>query len=110
MNYIIIPGIKRGNLATIKEFDAELVIEAVCDFYGISTMEVRKVCRRRKLVQARQMCMFIIRKVTSMTLLEIGLLFGKDHTTAIHGINTIKGLMDVDEKIKIEADIIMNNL
>jgi chromosomal replication initiation ATPase DnaA len=57
--------------------------------------------RQRKYVEARQMCIFLMKNFTTLTLIEIGDFFNskntrskkQDHTTVIHGIRQGKYLI-----------------
>jgi chromosomal replication initiator protein len=37
--------------------------------------------------------MYLLRELTGLSLIKIGELFDRDHTTALHGIKRIEGLM-----------------
>ena len=42
---------------------------------------------------ARQVSMYIIRQLTKLSLPEIGRVFGRDHTTVIHSLEKVEGLI-----------------
>ena len=74
-------------------------------------MEVLKGQTRSKDVNlARQIAMFQIRRMTSLSLKEIGKEFdGRDHTTVINSIKRIEEMMKKDpEKAEIIKDITAN--
>ena len=45
--------------------------------------------RKRDIVTARMLCMYIFRNYLNMQWTEIGRVFHRDHSTAIHGVNAI---------------------
>lgn len=48
---------------------------------------------------ARQIAMFLIRKHTKLSLVEIGRKFKKDHSTIIHGLQKINDYLHVDRNV-----------
>lgn len=97
MNYWVIPLIKyRDDVKfpiVCSDFDSECIIEVVCKFYGLKVKDICVKCRKRELVWVRQVCMYFIKQHTTLTLKQIGQRFlGRDHTTAIHSIQTVKDL------------------
>lgn len=69
----------------------ELIMEEVCKFYSIDETALRGQRRTKDTVNARHIAMYIIRKMTNLSLPEIGKLFnGRDHTTVMHSITKIE--------------------
>ena len=57
--------------------------------------------RKREVVQARQLSMFLAKHHTKNSLKSIGQFFGgRDHSTVIHSCQAIQNLMDTDKKFK----------
>ena len=48
---------------------------------------------------ARQIAFYLMREMADMSTTEIGKFFGKDHTTAMHGIDKITRLMETNRDI-----------
>ena len=70
------------------------VIESVCAFYKIKPTQIRGSKRDSFLVRARQIAMYILRTELSLSFVEIGnILGGRDHTTIMHGVGKIEGLL-----------------
>ena len=70
------------------------VIEGVCNFYSIKPTQLKGPKRDASLVKARQVAMFLLKKELGLTLVEIGnILGGRDHTTVMHGVEKIEGLL-----------------
>jgi chromosomal replication initiator protein len=79
----------------------EEVIKAVCRHYNIRPMDLKSQKRARQIAMARQVAMFLCRELTSDSFPEIGSRFGgKDHSTVIHSVNKIDGLVKEDEGVK----------
>lgn len=65
---------------------AREIIEQVCEETGIPEKKLLSKKRTRHLVEARCLCMWMIRKQTKLSLPEIGELFNRDHTTVLHNL------------------------
>jgi len=89
---------------------AEVIIDEVCKFYNITPEVLKGQTRSRDVNLARQIAMYQIRRMTSLSLKEIGKEFdGRDHTTVINSIKRIEELMKKDpEKAEIIKDITAN--
>lgn len=57
-----------------------LIITIVCEYYNVDEAMVRGMRRYRRVVAARKMAIYLLRKVTSLSLTEIGNEFGRSHT------------------------------
>ena len=52
-----------------------------------------KASRSRPLTTARHVGMYLLREQTGLSLIKIGDLFDRDHTTVMHGIKKVEALM-----------------
>lgn len=87
--------LKELNLEKNAEINVERIQKTVAEYFGITTNDMRKKKRVKRLAYPRQIAMYISRELTNLSLAEIGGLFGgRDHTTVIHGCEKI----DVDMK------------
>lgn len=78
-----------------KSIRPEEVIKVICDFYEIKSTQLKGAKRDAKLVRARQACMYVLKKDVGITYSEIGnILGGRDHTTIMHGVTKIEGLLN----------------
>ena len=78
------------------------VQRVVCDYFRISREELLSKTRKRQIVQARQIAMYMSRILISNCSLstigsEIG---GKDHATVLHACTTVTDLMSTDKTFK----------
>lgn len=94
---------------------ASVIIEEVCRYYGIEEEAIRGQRRTRDTATARQVAMYLMRKMTNLPLLSIGKEFeDRDHTTVLSSIrrveNEIKNSVAFSETIKdISANINSRN-
>ena len=89
---------------------ADVIIEEVCKFYNLEPSILRGQSRSKDISLARQIAMYQIRRMTNLSLKEIGKEFGnRDHSTALNAINRIEDLVKNDpEKAEIIKDITTN--
>ncbi|MEZ5047274.1 MAG: chromosomal replication initiator protein DnaA [Chitinophagaceae bacterium] len=86
---------------TSKEITIDTIQKMVCDYYEISYDKLQAKTRKREIVQARQISMYLAKQYTKNSLKTIGDHFGgRDHTTVIHSCQTVKDLMDTDTMIR----------
>jgi len=111
-NYMALPGLVNGVVFTVAVTrNANDIIHVVTTMMGITEGDIKSNRRYRFLVEARMMAIYLIRKHTRMSLSQIGTLFGgRDHTTAIHSINTCEDLIQTDHKFKSQILEIENRL
>lgn len=73
----------------------------VCDYFGISQDSISSKTRKREIVQARQIAMYLGRNLTKTSLSSIGSqIGGKDHATVLHACNTVHDLIETDRNFK----------
>ena len=89
----------------------DTIIKVVAEYFNISPYDIRGKKRTKSLVQPRQMAMYIARNITDYSTTEIGCEFGgRDHTTVMHAIQRIEGLVKSDSGMnttiqKLEREI-----
>lgn len=80
-----------------KEITIETIQRMVCEYFDVSYDKLLQKTRKREIVQARQITMYLAKAFTKNSLKTIGEHFGgRDHTTVIHSCQTVKDLMDTD--------------
>lgn len=76
---------------SMKTISVEMVQKSVSAFYNMSLSELRAKKRTKNIVLPRQVAMYLSRKLTNLSLPEIGNAFGgKDHTTVLHSCRKIE--------------------
>ncbi len=68
----------------------ELVIAEVCRFYSIDQSVLRGTQKNKGTAEARQVAMYLIRKMTNLSLPDIAREFGKNHTTVLYAIRRVE--------------------
>ena len=92
---------------TVKEVSVEYIINVVCDYFKISPEQMALNTRKRQVVQARQIAMYLSKKYSNASLASIGQQCGKkDHATVHHACKTIANQLETDKQFKVMfADI-----
>lgn len=79
---------------------SDVIIEEVSKFYGIEADAIRGQGRTKDTALARQIAMYQIRRITTLSLKEIGREFdNRDHTTVMHSIERIEKLIKTNPEI-----------
>jgi chromosomal replication initiator protein len=78
----------------------QVILEATSESFGFSVEELCGPNRRRPLVTARQVSMYVFRELTDFSYPAIGREFGgRDHSTVMHAVEKIAGLMKERQQI-----------
>ncbi len=86
-----------------KKITVSAIESVVCDFYNIKNELIHTASRKRQIVQARQVTMFLSKAYTEMSLAQIGSLIGKkNHATVLHACKIVKEQMEVDKTFREE--------
>ncbi len=86
------------------------IIESVSSVYNVSVDDIYSQRQDAEISHARQVAMYVIRKITDTSLKNIGKEFDKDHSTVLYSCNKIDNLIlknDIEER-KVEK--VMRNL
>jgi chromosomal replication initiator protein len=77
-----------------RQITPKVILEATASTFGFTIDELRGTSRRRPLVNARQIGMYVFRELTEFSYPAIAREFGgRDHTTVIHAVAKISRLM-----------------
>lgn len=76
------------------------VQDAVCEHYKIGLIDLISERRAKTLVLPRHVAMYLAKNLTMRSLPEIGRLFGgRDHTTVLHAVRKIDGIVSSDAEL-----------
>lgn len=97
----IIPGLKYHYGLPELVDKLRFIENIVATHFGETIEGIKMKSRVRRKVLCRHICFYLMRNHTNLSLKEIGqrYSYSSDHTTVIHGINTIKDLMFSDQNI-----------
>ncbi|MBE6908058.1 MAG: chromosomal replication initiator protein DnaA [Ruminococcaceae bacterium] len=84
----------RKNNEAIPTPDA--IIAEVARFFGYDESVIRGPGRSRQVVNARNIAMYLIRNITGLSTIEIGKIFDRDHSTAVHSLDQVDARLQSD--------------
>ena len=67
-----------------------LIISQVCKFYSVDETVLRGTLKNKGTAEARQVAMYLIRKLTNLSLPDIGKEFARDHSTVLYAIRKVE--------------------
>ena len=84
-----------------KEISIEYIQKLVCEYFEVPVEMLKSQTRKREIVQARQISMYLAKGHTKSSLKSIGMHFGgRDHSTVIYACQTVEDLIDTDKKFR----------
>jgi chromosomal replication initiator protein len=84
-----------------KEISIEYIQKLVCEYFEVPVEMLKSQTRKREIVQARQISMYLAKNHTKSSLKSIGMYFGgRDHSTVIYACQTVEDLIDTDKKFR----------
>ncbi len=94
-----------------RQITPQLIMEAVSETFGFSVEDLCGTSRRRPLVSARQIGMYVFRELTDFSYPAIAREFGgRDHTTVIHAVEKVSGLMKERRQIYDQVTELIHNI
>ena len=99
----------------VKEAQRELTLahiqEQVAEHYNIPVDKLRAKTRKRPVVIARQLSMFLAKNLTNKSLKTIGEMFGgRDHSTVIYSCRAVQDMMDTDREFRSTVESLEKQL
>jgi chromosomal replication initiator protein len=92
---------------TTTELTHEMIIAVVADHLSVPSSHILSSTRRQDVVFARQMAMYLCRKLLHYSFPQIGSIFGgKDHSTVIYACRKIKSLKEKKQEIRHQLDLL----
>ena len=102
---------RKNEALQITVIPIEKIQTEVGKFYNVSVNEIKGSRRVQNIVLARQVAMYLAREMTDNSLPRIGREFGgKDHTTVMHAYEKIKGMIEIDDNLRLEIQTIKKKL
>jgi chromosomal replication initiator protein len=100
-----------SNTGSSRQLTIEEIKKEVALYYNQSVDLLSAKTRKHEVVLARQMCMYLAKQMTQLSLKSIGLHFGgRDHTTVLHSCQQIMNYIDTDRKIRGDVDHLKKTL
>ena len=97
-----------------KEITVENIKLLVAEYFKVPVEKLHGKTRKRDIVIARQLSMYLAKNFTTSTLKDIGKNFGgRDHTTVLYSVKAVQDLMDTDlvfkdKVVELEKQVQLN--
>ena len=97
--------------ASSRQISVDAIQNRVASHYGVRVAEMFSPRRARNIARPRQVAMFLAKNLTSLSYPEIGRQFGgRDHTTVMHAVRTIEGLVNSDQVVAEDVQLLKSLL
>lgn len=94
-----------------KTITPKQLITTVASYYDLQIEDLLGKSREKRLAFPRQIIMFLMRDEMKSSYPSIGTeLGGRDHTTAMHAHEKIRGILQMDEKLQRDIELIKQRL
>ena len=88
-----------------KQLSVQMIQETVCKYFNLEQATIQTNSRKREVVQARQITMYLSKKYTDSSFSSIGKIVGKrDHATVLHACKTIKDQIETNKSFRASVE------
>ena len=91
-----------------RQVNFEQIVEKVCSHYNIDTESLYSKSRKREISDARQVVMFLTKKLTKLPSTTIGVKLSRNHATVLHACKTIDERLTIDKTLQSDIAKIEN--
>ena len=97
--------------ASSRQISIDEIQKQVAAHYDVRVTEMFSARRARNIARPRQVAMYLAKTLTSLSYPEIGRRFGgRDHTTVMHAVRSIEGLINTDDGINEDVQLLRSLL
>ncbi len=105
LTLIEVKGLIKNNVKQKKNVSIKDIVREISNFYSIEENSLYERTRRKEIVRARQVVMYVLREDFNISYPMIGQkLGGKDHTTVIHSCAKIKDELKTNSLLMSELE------
>ena len=80
-------------------FACEAILSTICKVTGLTVEMLRGRQRARHIVRTRQVACFLMSRLSTRSLMEIGRFMNRDHTTVMHANQTVREKIDAGDEL-----------
>jgi chromosomal replication initiator protein len=95
---------------TLHVVDVDAIQREVARYYKVPVEALKEDRRHKAVAHARQVAMYLSRKLTKGSFPELALRFHKDHSTVISAVRKVERLRETDASVKRELDELESKL
>ena len=89
---------------------ATMISELVGGQFNVSVKELQSKSRKKAITTPRQIAMYLARKYTEESLVDIGKAFNRDHSTVLHSIKVVSNKLVRDTSVNAQLEILSNKV
>jgi len=90
--------------------NASMISELVGGQFNVSVKEMQSKSRKKAVTTPRQIAMYLARKYTEDSLVDIGKVFNRDHSTVLHSIKVVSNKLIRDTSVNAQLEILSNKV
>ena len=106
----LIKQVVREVVGALSILTPAMIREFICKQYNVCGDELQSRSRRRVLTFPRQVAMYLCRKHTDDSLVDIGKEFNRDHSTVLHSIKVVTDLKNRNISVGEQVDLLSKKL
>ena len=95
----LVERISKDVIRSEKSYAPEFIIEKIAAYYNLSVEDILGKGKTKNIANARQTAIYLMRKLTGLTLAEIGGALNRDHSTVLHSIRKIEDSIATDSEL-----------
>ena len=89
---------------------AAMICELVSGQFNVTVKELQSKSRKKVITTPRQIAMYLARKYTEESLVDIGKTFNRDHSTVLHAIKVVSNKLVRDSSVNAQLEILSNKV
>lgn len=89
---------------------AATICELVSSQFNVSVQDLQSRSRKKMITFPRQIAMYLARKYTQESLVDIGRAFNRDHSTVLHSIKVVSNQLLRDNSVSAQLEILSNKV
>jgi chromosomal replication initiator protein len=92
----LVENVTKEVIRSERSYTPEFIVEKTAAFYSLSPEDILGKGKTKNIAAARQIATYLMRKLTTLTLEEIGNVLNRDHSTILHSIRKIEESINTD--------------
>ena len=93
-----------------RQVNFEMVTDAVASYFNMAPDMIFTKTRKREVSDARQIVMYLAKKLADMSLKSIGTKLGRTHATVLYGCRIIEERLPYDRELRAAVDAIQSSI
>lgn len=91
-----------------KQINFEIILQHICQYYNIEPDSLFTKSRKREISDARQLLMYLAKKLTNMPFTAIGSRIDRNYATVIYACKNIQERLELEKQLRSDVDAIEN--